>query len=317
MTPEIFWRTPLRPIVTAARSRMTRFVVLGKEPVFLRKNVSKRTPNRKQRSQLARITVAREEDLGANDSQFEEQSHVGYLMKSGDVCVGYDLKDINLSDEDAEAIRMQGGFPDVVIIRKLYGHAASLDHETDTSAIAVAASNHSKNRIWRLKRLDVNSGAEATTKTRNNKKEVVMSDQDDLDEEDFYREVEADREMRMNINLFRAGEADDQKSAEDKIQPMYDDENDEDDQQIKLDELLDNLALNDCSDEAEDNVAARNVDDLLMMSTTYEEGERAAKDGITYISRDNVSNVCDKDVPVVVSPKQALAGSKSILEPAD
>ena len=33
LSAEAFWRDPIRPVITAARSRMTRFVVLGKEPV--------------------------------------------------------------------------------------------------------------------------------------------------------------------------------------------------------------------------------------------------------------------------------------------
>lgn len=48
MSSDVFWREPLRPIVTAARSRFTRFVVLGKEAVALRQNVSKRSASKKK-----------------------------------------------------------------------------------------------------------------------------------------------------------------------------------------------------------------------------------------------------------------------------
>ena len=64
-------------------------MVLGKEAVYLERNHSKKAVGKKQRSKLASITAARECDLGTNDSHIEEHSHLGYLMKSGDVCIGY------------------------------------------------------------------------------------------------------------------------------------------------------------------------------------------------------------------------------------
>mmetsp|Transcript_10039 Transcript_10039/g.21970 ORF Transcript_10039/g.21970 Transcript_10039/m.21970 type:complete len:493 (-) Transcript_10039:2197-3675(-) len=294
MTSEVFWREPIRPIVTAARSRMTRYIVLGKEAVFLRKNVSKRAPNRKQRSRLARLTVAREEDLGTNDAQYEEQSHVGYLMKSGDVCVGYDLKDTTLSAEDAETVRTQGGFPDVIVIRKLYGGAANLDGEMDESAIAAAASKQAKNRIWRLQRLDVRMAEEEAS--GNAKKQVKLAEQQNLDEEDFMREVEADKDMRLNMNLYKAK---DTALQTDTDENMANDEEDEDDQQIKLEELLDSLAL-DAPPDAPNKETAGYAEEGMVMSSMYEEGDRAAKDGIGYVSREDVRNVREKDVAVVV-----------------
>ena len=55
LTNEAYWRNPIRPIITAARSRMTRYVVLGKEAVFLRPNAAQRAPGRKQKSKLAAV----------------------------------------------------------------------------------------------------------------------------------------------------------------------------------------------------------------------------------------------------------------------
>ena len=303
MTPEVFWREPLRPIITAAKSRMTRYVVLGKEPVFLRKNVSKRTPTRKQKSRLASLTVAREDDLGVNDKQCEERSHVGYLMKSGDVCVGYDLGDTNLADEDAEQARMDGSFPDVVVIRKLYGGAA------------VGSSNPQGSRVWRLQRLEVKAGEEEEgTRSRNKRQNgsAAMEERDEMDEEEFLQEVEADKEMRLNMNLYKQparirknnteseNQDNDIKTKDDDMASeggdADEDEND-DDQQITLDELLDNLAL--------EGPADTNEEEGIVQSTQiYQEGERAAKDGIKYVSREDVRNVQDKGTAVVVDVDQ-------------
>jgi nonsense-mediated mRNA decay protein 3 len=76
MSPEAFWRDPIRPIITAARSRLTRYIVLGKEAAVVERNVSKKTATRKQRNRLATLTVAKERDLGVNDVQCEERSHL-------------------------------------------------------------------------------------------------------------------------------------------------------------------------------------------------------------------------------------------------
>lgn len=35
--------------------------------------------------------------MGVNNHQYKEQSHMSYLMKAGDVCVGYNLKKTQLS----------------------------------------------------------------------------------------------------------------------------------------------------------------------------------------------------------------------------
>merc|ERR1719330_619482 len=87
MSPELFWRDPLalRPIITAARSRFTRYVILGKDAVVTEENVSKKAATRRNRNKLASLTLAKEDDLGVKDTQIEERSHVGYLMKAGDV----------------------------------------------------------------------------------------------------------------------------------------------------------------------------------------------------------------------------------------
>jgi len=282
LSGETYWRDPIRPIITAARSRMTRFVVLGKEPVFLRQNVSKRTTSRKQRSRLASLITAREADLGVNDRQFEEISNAGYLMKAGDVCVGFDLTETQFVQDDAETMRSNGKLPDVVIIRKLYGGVAS--GEADAA----------KKRKWRLHRLDAKV-AESMKSARAVKKDAEA---DDMDEEDFMREVEGDREMRDQMNLYKSAllkkkenesKGDDVTMEEDgENNETKDDDDDEDDQEIKLEELLDDLVMDDGPDP--EDVPPVEVEELDM-----EEGKKAAKDGINYVGREESRLVKDKD----------------------
>ncbi|KAL7561293.1 hypothetical protein ACA910_022561 [Epithemia clementina (nom. ined.)] len=339
MTSDAFWREPVRPIITAARSRMTRYVVLGKDAVFLRPNASKRTTTRKQKSRLASLTLAREEDLGVNDQQCEERSHVGYLMKSGDVCLGYDLTDTNLADDEAETVRQEGNFPDVVVVRKLYGGAAMNEREN-------------RARAWRLQRLKVQAGEEEEGEVAGGRGgrgkrngSAAIEDRNEMDEEEFMQEVEADKEMRLNINLYKnkdlaAKRSQTRKSQSEADQSMPsggdaemqqddatskngDDDDDDDDQRITLDELLDSLALDDGADKDPEttpmmhaNPDERGETGIVMSTTTtmYEEGARAAKDGLKYVSREEARTLQDKGTAAVVVVQDGESSRTTPLE---
>ena len=284
MNPDQFWRQPIRPIITAARSRLTRYIVLGKEPVVVERNVSRKTATRKNRNRLAAVTVAKESDLGVNDQHIEERSHVGYLMKAGDVCLGYDLTETQFVDDDAEESRSEGKLPDVILVRKLYGGAAS------------GEVNPSKTRIWSIRRLDVEVSEDL--KSSRAKKDAEM---DDVDEEDFMREVEADKEMRKNMNVYKSDfvkkKTTDAEMADDDGEGA-DDEEDEDDQQVKLDELLDGLAL-DAGPDGDQDVGFD--EDRPWGVASFAEGEKAAKDGISYLGRDYAQQVKDKEAATLVT----------------
>jgi nonsense-mediated mRNA decay protein 3 len=301
MTSDAYWRDPLRPLITAARSRMARYVVLGKTPVFLRQNAAKRPTNRKQRTRLACLVLAKEEDLGSNDCQCEEQSHIGYLFKSGDVCLGYDLKETQIVNDEAEMLRAQGKVPDVICIRKLYGGAASGELQA------------SKARIWKLQRLAVDTAEDAAALS--SRAALKSAEADEMDEEDFMQEVEADKEMRANMNLYKNDVAT-KKQALDGMDTEYtgnavlndhddheDDDDDEDDQQINIDELLDGLAL-----DAGPDTDAVDIEDVALMV----EGEKAAKDGLHFVSREDARYIRDRDaaVPVQSLGKEFSTNSK-------
>ena len=282
---DAYWRDPFRPVITAARTRLTRYVVLSKDAVFLERNNSKRAVGKKQRSKLATITAARESDLGMNDSQIEERSHLGYLMKSGDVCLGYDMKDCQLVDDEAEELRTAGKMPDVIIVRKLYG------------GVAAGEADAARKRMFKLQKLDIKKGEENEKRGKKARKDVEM---ERADEEDFMQELEADKEMRTRVNVFKSEvvatktEDNDGGGGDDD-----DDAEDEDDQKISLDELLDNLVLDAKPDEDDEMVAAEESAIPGMM--LVREGERAARDNITYIGRDEALNVQTKETAVVSS----------------
>jgi len=266
MNPEVFWRDPFRPIITAARARMTKFVVIGKEPVMLRRNVSKRTTSRKQKNRLASLTLAKEKDLGVNDTQFEERSHVGYLMKSGDVCAGYDLNEAQFVEDEPEELRRNGKMPLAIVVRKLYGGAAESE------------SNAEKKRLWRLERLDV-----AKVESSRKKGKSKDADTEEIDEEDFMQEVEADRDMRQRINLYKNKDF----KIDENVTMEDEDSEDDDDQKVDLEDILDNLQLNAGPDSDMNSV---NSADLQM------EGDKAREDGIAYVGREESQQVRAKDI---------------------
>jgi len=284
MSAELFWRDPIRPIITAARSRFVRYVILGKDAVILERNVSKRGATRRNKAKLATITAAKEVDLGMNDSQIEERSHVGYLMKSGDTAVGYDLTDVQFVEDDADEANALGKFPDVIMLRKLYGGVAT--QEADAA----------RQRMFKLQRIDADNVEAAKAKKAKKDKE-----DDDMDEEDFLREVEADKEMRLNMNLYKTQVA--MKRIEEEGEKADINDNKDDDQQVRLDELLDGLVLDDGPDkemndfEIDEDLPWGGIDQL----GTVDEGEKAAKDGINYTGREDAQNVKDKDSAMPVA----------------
>jgi nonsense-mediated mRNA decay protein 3 len=193
-------------------------------------------------------------------------------MKSGDVCHGYDLTETQFVEDEAENMRVAGKLPDVIVLRKLYGGVAT--NEADAA----------KKRIWRMQRLDVEV-SEDMKSARAAKKDAEA---DDMDEEDFMREVEADKEMRSQMNLYKSEQAKKKVDpAEDDADMKNEDDDGEDDQEVKLEELLDGLVVEEGPDE-EDAIAVEE-------QTVFEEGEKAAKDGINFVGREEARLMREKD----------------------
>ena len=265
--------------------------MLGKDPVFLERNTSKRGVSKKQRTKLALITSARESDLGANDSQLEEQTHLGYLMKSGDVCLGYDMQECQVVDDDAEEARSKGKFPDVVFVRKLYG------------GVATGESDAAKKRMFRLQRLDIQKGEENEMKAKSKKARKDVEN-DRMDEEDFMQELEADKEMRTRVNIYKSEIAVSREKKTNEDEDDDDDDDEDDDQKITLDELLDNLVLDSKPDAPDAAVAPfgenAGEEEGQGMTMFVGDGERAAKDKIGYVGRDEALNIQARDTAVAV-----------------
>mmetsp|Transcript_14558 Transcript_14558/g.20979 ORF Transcript_14558/g.20979 Transcript_14558/m.20979 type:complete len:183 (+) Transcript_14558:357-905(+) len=168
-------------------------------------------------------------------------------------------------------------------------------------------------RIWRLQRLDVEVAE--TMRARSSKKDAEM---DDVDEEDFMQEVEADKEMRKNMNLYKNsgkkkedgdepmgdGEADQQAVVSQDNDDEANDGDEDDDQEVKLDELLEGLVLDKPPDTEDVTNNMTDEEAWAMAVNAQQEGEKAAKDGINFIGRDHAKQVPDKDSAVPVSSNE-------------
>jgi hypothetical protein len=97
------------------------FVVLSAEPVLAesRPTARKRGVDRKMR--LAEIVVARERDFGVNDTQFTVLSHLGHLLREGDLVQGYDMTSATWTGDELERYKdsLKGDLPDVILVRKV------------------------------------------------------------------------------------------------------------------------------------------------------------------------------------------------------
>jgi hypothetical protein len=201
---------------------------------------------------LAECIVVREKDFGMNDIQFTCMTHLGGLLAPGDAVLGYDLTNTNFNFSEEEQRTLVNhfraedhtkAFPDIILVRKSYERKG-------------------KERFWKLKNLQTQNGDEVHMTGKG--KVIREETQYDADLEDFYQQVEADREMRQQMNLYHRQKL--QKNSSNKSSqqhqqqhqqtvPMEAQDEDEegnlrnnnnayDDEEIRLDELLDEMSLN-------------------------------------------------------------------------
>mmetsp|Transcript_12054 Transcript_12054/g.24630 ORF Transcript_12054/g.24630 Transcript_12054/m.24630 type:complete len:593 (+) Transcript_12054:206-1984(+) len=280
ITSTSYWRDAFRPAISSDRSRLTRYVVMDSVPVVEREKVKGRKQTRKQRNRVSEMQLMKEDDMGVSDDQITVRSHIGYLCKAGDVVLGYNLADANIVEGEEEGMEEMSN-AEVVVVRKLYGGVARGDKDA------------ARQRIWRLQRLEVE-----VKETRNAKKEEEKAMEE---EEDFMQELEGDRYMRENVNLYKRLDGMQKEGT-----ANVEEDNDEDDQKITIDELLEGLDL-DSGVDGDTEIGGGNgegveLDEDQQWGGAFmggiEEGARAEQDGIKYIGRD--VNVKEKEEPKMV-----------------
>jgi nonsense-mediated mRNA decay protein 3 len=164
--------------------------------------------------QLCDVTLARclkTGELSAH-APIITRSHLGGVLKPGDYVLGYDLSSQNVvSDDFDEYLRRQGDLPDVILIRKSY-------HKT----------NRRRHRNWRLKSMDIDYGEDAESGKKD--KNAVEEEYDR-----FLEELEEDKEMREQINMYRVPQTMDVDSESTTIG--------DDTPRVPIEELLDDMTL--------------------------------------------------------------------------
>ena len=198
-----------------------------------------RRANRK--NLLADVTVARSRDFGTNDITFFTRTHLGSVLKVGDTALGYDLTNVQISDESFDSYVEKVGesrIPDVVLVKKSYAEKRKKRRD------------RGYRRAWELKRMDINE-EEETNKKDDAEKRMQ-------DEELFMQELEEDFEGRAQINVYKKKNEDldaviraNQNALANETDDEDDDENDEI-PEIKLEELLDDMKLSDVEEEEEE-----------------------------------------------------------------
>ena len=242
-----YWRHEFTPVMTSRE--LLPFVVLSVEPVMQDARASAKKRGAGRKVQMAECVVARESDFGVNDTQFTCLTHLGHILREGDVIMGYDLSRAAWAHELGADEQIRGPMPDVILVRKNY-------HTTGQ-------------RKWALKALEVDEQAVLTDRERE-----AMED----DYEDFLQQIEGDREMRAHVNLYKKNKAGRKRDEVERrrreieeaalerqqggggMEEASDDGSDageEDEEQVRLEELLDELDLGGAHGLEEEELHAR------------------------------------------------------------
>jgi len=172
LSAQMFWRSPFRGI--AGRGQLTMYIVI--DVILLGPRLGKFA--------LAEVHLARERDLGHNDTQFITNTHLGNLLKAGDYALGYDITSMNFNckvDSNLDVLKGKQ-IPDVILCRKAY---------VDFRA-------KKKKRKWKVKTMDVEADQNAR------KADLEKADRDRAH---FLEDLEEDPELWKQVNLYKDDDA--------------------------------------------------------------------------------------------------------------
>eukprot|EP00744_Colponema_vietnamica_P008788 GILI01012531.1.p1 GENE.GILI01012531.1~~GILI01012531.1.p1 ORF type:complete len:509 (-),score=136.37 GILI01012531.1:78-1604(-) len=214
ITANQFWKYPFRSFCT--RKQLTEFTVLDIEVLPPNKQPQKTGAASRYSYLLAEVEIVRSADFGVNDNMYRVTTHLGNILKPGDLVLGYDLTTLNINQLDLDCVR-DFELPDIVLIRKEY------------------PSRKNRKRAWKLQQMDKEESDMAPRK-----QEVEKTAQEF---EEFLQDLEEDPEMRSHVNIFRdpAVEPEAAKPAEDEEYP-----------DVPLEELLDGLNISAAPDDEEE-----------------------------------------------------------------
>jgi nonsense-mediated mRNA decay protein 3 len=170
MTTSVYWREPFSRL--ASIKDAIEYFVLDIEPI-----------RQEGRFCLADAVVAKASDFGHNSITYTIRTHLGHILKPGDMALGFDLTTSNFNDQNWDDACASGknDFADVVLIRKSYAHLRR-------------SGAHRAGRGWKIKELEKEQGENFTR---------AEEEQAEKDYEKFMEDIEEDVEMRAAINVYR------------------------------------------------------------------------------------------------------------------
>ncbi|CAB4045649.1 60S ribosomal export NMD3 [Paramuricea clavata] len=81
ISTNVYWRTPFQSLLSY--KQLTEFMVLQSEPVERSKEASASSQHC-----LSDVWVTRTSEIGLNDTQYHCRTHLGHLLKAGDLVMG-------------------------------------------------------------------------------------------------------------------------------------------------------------------------------------------------------------------------------------
>ncbi|ESN92424.1 hypothetical protein HELRODRAFT_187554 [Helobdella robusta] len=168
---DVYWRNPVLSICHP--KQLTEFIVTHCELLDDRHSKEKKGGQgwESNKHNLGHVWLTKTSELGEiGHQQYQCRTHLGRILKPGDTVLGFDLKNMNINDDNFEKMNPKN-LPEVILIKKLFGKRAS-------------------RRMWKLKHItddvELDAGSSAGR-----------------DFNDFLDDLEEDEQYRKNINIYR------------------------------------------------------------------------------------------------------------------
>ena len=211
------------------------YVVLATEPLPQKVRPTAPRGRRIRKARVADVELARECDLGRNDDRVHAVSHLGHLLRAGDTVLGYDVSSANFPE--GEASDLVGSLPDVVLVRKVYPR-----NDADGTG--------KSDRHWKLGELEKDGGDTGGGISASRDEAAA-----ERDYERFLQQLESDKDMRRQVNLYTSGDAAAVAAATTPDEGGMEVAQEMDEEEVRLEELLDSMTLDNANagpDEADD-----------------------------------------------------------------
>lgn len=228
----VYWRDPFNSLATSRN--LIEFYVMDVEL----------TGDVVGKYHLADVQVVKASEFGRTTQYFFARTHLGHILKAGDVVLGYDIATANFNNSDfdeALAANRLSHISDVVLVKKSYAHLRRQNGNSRRWKLRDLAKDN--NEEGGAAAADANEESSTRKKTPNlSGSQRMEAERAARDMEMFLQELEEDAEMRQAINIFKNPNSNLNNSV---VVEDSDAEEDLKQIQIPLEELLDELTLQD------------------------------------------------------------------------